>query len=298
MCVFNDRLYAGTMNWDDSSTGYCQVWRTTNYNGTEWERVVDKGFRDGKGAGPDAKNVYAWRMTEFQHQLYVGTYNIPNILKETGEQGCELFRTLTGNNNSSQWEMMHLPNGYHERGFGEHLNYGIRGLVNWSNQSLYVGVTAEFWQLITPSKALEIWRYQNISGVSNWTCIVGNKTTQNATYRTYDGFGNSFNKYPWSMAICNNKLWIGTWNYQINNKPDTYGCEIWNYNPSNQALTAVVKNKTAAYPHTELQSGFGYQWNMAARSMLEFPAGSGNLVVGTVTESENGHGCEVWIRWV
>ncbi len=293
MAVFKDRLYVGTMNWDSSDDGRCQVWRTTNYNGSEWEQVVDLGFRDGSGAGSTAQNAYAWRMTEFQGELYVGTYNVQ--FPVIGEKGCELFRS--GSGDANDWHMLDLPNGngFHTVISGGRLYYGIRGLQNWNDQYLYVGLVASFLQLSglfkTP-KALEIWRFDNSSPTTNWQCVVGNVEQYPPPLAT-DGFDNHYNKYPWSMAICGNKLWIGTLNTQFLGNPSSYGCEVWNYDGS--TLTPSVKNDLGEKPN-----GFGHDYDIAARSMIEFPEGSGRLVVGTVSLQAQfrplvpEYGCEIW----
>jgi hypothetical protein len=310
MLEFKNHLYVGTMNWDSSDDGFCQVWRTKNYDGSEWEQVVNKGFRDLPGAGPSAgssaQNAYAWRMANFSGMLYVGTMNNLNIL-QTGERGCELFRSSTGNAND--WHKLALPN---SDGFGEKNNYGIRGLVTWKDQNgqdqyLYVGVAANFLQrnrLINPEcyiDATEIWRFDNSSPDPNhnpspWLCIVGSATGAEPWEPTYDGFGDHYNKYPWSMARCGNTLWVGTLNTQLLGSPSSEGCEIWNYDPLTSTLTPSV---TSRYP-AEKPSGFGELYHVATRSMIEFPAGSGQLVAGVVSLRGQyrvlwkEYGCEVW----
>jgi hypothetical protein len=314
MLEFKNHLYVGTMNWDSSSNGFCQVWRTKNWNGSEWEQVVNKGFKYLNGTGPSAgnttQNAYAWRMANYSGMLYIGTLNNLNhlVLPQTGDRGCELFRS--GSGDEGDWHRLILPNGNDGRGFGEKENYGIRGLIPW-NQSgtnyLYVGVAASFLQLPHPLQpdyvynGTEIWRFDNSSTNATiptpWQCIVGNYTTQNKSSFTYDGFGDTYNKYPWSMAICGNKLWIGTLNAQLKVMNNSKGCEIWNYNGSTVKPSVTNRSEDA-----EMYSGFGHSYHVAARSMIEFPAGSGQLVVGVVSlrsqfiKSIKEYGCEVW-RW-
>jgi hypothetical protein len=299
MCEFNERLYVGTMNFNWENDGFCQVWRTTNDDGTEWEQVIDEGFREIYGVESTARNAYAWRMAEFKGNLYVSTFNIP--IPTDGQRGCQLFRTETG---KDDWEKVNLPNG---DGFGEKFNYGIRGLIPWAGQDgqdqyLYVGVAACFFQIKTLlwyPLALEIWRYDGTTEQNAWVPIVGDEVTQNQEALNYDGFGSYYNKYPWSMLRCNDELWIGTWNYQINGIPQSHGCEV--YCVDGSTITAIVKDKNEEQS-TEKQSGFGYQWNVGARSMIEYPKGSGWLVVGTVSLKDQydkdvtEKGCEVWIR--
>lgn len=303
MAVFKNRLYVGTMNWHCGYYGFCQVWRNTTPDCSSWEMVVDRGFRDIIGVGPTAKNVYAWRMAVFKGMLYVGTFNAPTLLEE-GERGCELFRSGSGNLND--WHKVKLKNdnsyGYNE-GFGEVENYGIRQLDVIKDQQgndlyLYVGVAANFMQWSSSPnheyQALEIWRYDDSN--SPWENIVGGSGTQHNS----DGFGSKYNKYPWSMCICNNKLWVGTLNIQLFGDPGSYGCEVWNYDGTN--VNPIVKNKEGAILH-EQKNGFGHDYDIAARSMIEFPAGSGQLVVGTVSlinqfdPRVQEYGCEIWIRY-
>ena len=54
---------------------------------------------------------------------------------------------------------------------------------------------------------------------------------------------------------------------------------------------SVVKNGI-----DKKSNGFGYLNNVGARSMLEYPPGSGNIVVGTFKFIYPQEGCEVWIR--
>ena len=76
----------------------------------------------------------------------------------------------------------------------------------------------------------------------------------------------------------------------------TKGCEVWHYDGEN--LTPSVKDDIG-----EIGNGFGNKSTIGARSMIEFPASSGNVIVGTYSimapfelEVEE-LGCEVWIRY-
>ena len=116
-----------------------------------------------------------------------------------------------------------------------------------------------------------------------------------------DIFGDTYNKYPWSMALADNKLWIGTSNVQWVIKElagYTKGCEVWCYDGTD--LTPIVRDNDG-----EKESGFmevnGVK-NGGARSMAEYPVNSGNIVVGTMRvnsyfwKSWPEYGCQVWIR--
>jgi len=285
-------LYVGTSNLDRSCYGGCQVWRTED--GETWEQVVDRGFRD-HGAGLFTKNAYAWCMEVFNDSLYVGTFN------SGVDWGCQLWRTVTGDAGGDDWEKVMLPKnnetGEFKDGFGEAQNYGIRGLVNYSG-NLYVGTATSVAQLYYPGceiEAIELWKYDGTEGWDAWECIIGDNSGKTGDWD--DGFGDYFNKYCWSMTVCGDELWAGTFNLQLDCDPfdyDSKGCEVWRYDGVN--LTASVKNGG------EIGNGFGNKYMMGARSMIEFPAGSGNLVAGTYTikalrPKVEELGCEVWIRY-
>jgi hypothetical protein len=99
------------------------------------------------------------------------------------------------------------------------------------------------------------------------------------------------------VVTSTDELWVGTANGKFVNfmAPQTEGCEIWRYDGQN--WEQMVGNDSIF-----LSNGFGYEKNEGARSMIEFPPGSGNVVVGTfklvstrmVVPPE---GCELWI-WI
>lgn len=222
------------------------------------------------------------------------------------DQGCQLWRTSTGGPDEEDWEKVSLPKnseeGKFKDGFGEKENYGIRRLVNYSN-NLYVGTAADTFQIERPWKdveATEIWKYDGTTGWNAWECIVGDDSTETED-KWKDGFGDHYNKYSWSMTVCDDELWVGTSNNQVTMELfdlkilnyKTIGCEVWHYDGEN--LIASVKNGG------EIGNGFGEKYMLGARSMIEFPTGSGNLVVGTYTMKSykpkvKELGCEVWIR--
>jgi hypothetical protein len=273
-------LYAGTINYDITSDGFCQLWRSTD--GENWTKVVDKGFRDNTDSSPLDASPYVWSMNEFQNELYVGTFTL---------DGCQLWRSDTGN--VGEWEKVTLSGG---DGFGEWENYGIRNMVNY-NDSMYVGTATHAFQRPNKlvKKSCEVWRYNG----TEWLCIVGDNTGLPEDWD--DGFGNYYNKYLWSMTVADNKLWMGTSSFQFDWDPwdyDTIGCEIWSYNGSN--LTPIIKNVRGEKPN-----GFGSNidpTNGGARSMIEYPVGDGNIIVGTMRLASfvywwvDDGGCQVWMR--
>ena len=289
-------LYVGTMNWAQGNNGGCQIWRTED--GETWEQVVDRGFRDFNGTTFITRNIYAWSMEEFNDKLFVGTWNSGIV-----DWGCQLWRTSSG---VDDWEKVQLPKnndtGEFQDGFGERHNYGIRRLVNYSGD-LFIGTaTSPFqikWNGNTEIEALEVWKYNGTEGWDAWKCIIGDNSGKKSIWD--DGFGDEYNKYCWSMIACNNELWIGTSNNQYDPDPiipkyKTKGCEVWYYN--GEILTASVKDEIG-----EIGNGFGEEWMIGARSMIEFPENSGNIIVGTYSIKEpfkpkiEELGCEVWIRY-
>ena len=299
--TFNDYLYIGTMNWDFSDTGGCEVWRS--HDGLHWEQVVNHGFRsfmNNTETVKEAINTYAWTMEVYQDHLYMGTFNSRVWLRDEQGTGCQLWRTSNG----IDWEKVLLPNGIddgYQDGFGEGENYGIRRMVIY-NDELYCGIASSFFH----DHGCEIWKYNG----TQWTPVVSDEIPGiSKDDAAYDGFGNSMNKYVWSMVVTNdNKLWIGTGNGQVylpfffkGEKEHEYftthteGCEIWCYD--GDSWMPVIKNEVGLKPN-----GLGDSSNLGARSMIEYPENSGNLVVGTFKlfnpiPGQTRDGCELWMRY-
>lgn len=276
---FNDYLYVGTMNWGYTDSGGCQIWRTQD--GIHWSRVLDRGFRDFlPEAEQNVHNTYAWGAEVFQDHLYIGTFNTNSVFR-LQNSGCQLWRTSDG----EDWEEVECPGG---DGFGEKENYGIRHMVVY-NDELYVATATDAYQPNGPNvQGCEIWKYDG----ENWTEIIG-ECRSNPDEK--DGFGSKLNKYVWSMTVSSdNKLWVGTLNMQIRMIGETTkGCEVWRYNET--SWMSIVKDDVG-----EIENGFGYIYNEGARGMIEYPAGSGNIVVGTfklVKPYKILEGCEIWVRY-
>lgn len=276
---FNDYLYVGTMNWDYTDSGGCQIWRTQD--GIHWSRVVNRGFRDFlPEAEQNVHNTYAWSTEVFQDHLYIGTFNTNSVFRFKNA-GCQLLRTSNG----EDWEKVECPGG---DGFGEKENYGIRCMAIY-NDELYVATATDGYQLNGPNvQGCEIYKYDG----ANWTEVIGEGRI-NPDEK--DGFGSKWNKYVWSMIVSSdNKLWVGTLNMQIRMiGEDTKGCEVWCYNGTK--WMPIVKEGIG-----EINNGFGNIYNEGARGMMEYPAGSGNIVVGTFKLTkpfEASEGCEIWMRY-
>lgn len=290
MIEFDGYLYVGTMNWDFSSSGGCEIWRSSD--GISWEQVVDRGFRlnmDLVDITSGVANVYAWSMNVFEDQLYVGTFNANYRWFSMLGMGCQLWRTSDG----IVWEKIPLPDGVegrYDNGFGEPDNYGIRSIVTFQGM-LYVGTATN----IIEDSGCEIWRFDG----NDWEPLISDTVPGVSPGDSRSsGFGNPLNKYIWSMVVTStDELWVGTANGKFVNfmTPQTEGCEIWRYDGIN--WEQMVGDDSIF-----LSNGFGYEKNEGARSMIEFPTSSGNVVVGTfklvstrmVVPPE---GCELWI-WI
>lgn len=278
---FNNYLYVGTMNWDFTDNGGCQIWRSKD--GSNWTKVIDRGFRDFlENDSQNVHNTYAWCTAIFQDQLYVGTFNTNSIFS-LENSGCQLWRT----NDGIDWEKVDLCGG---DGFGKRRNYGIRRMAVYNNE-LYVGTATDAYQINSIDvKGCEIWKYDG----SNWTQIIGSERL--IPYEK-EGFGSNYNKYIWSMIVTSdNKLWVGTLNTQHNRglREKTKGFEIWCYDGT--SWTPIVKDNIG-----EINNGFGNIFNQGARAMIEYPEKSGNIVVGTfkmVKLKEFIDECEVWMRQI
>jgi hypothetical protein len=259
--IFNDYLYIGTANWKNDNSGFCQIWRSSD--GNNWEKVVDRGFRD-FDTTERTHNRYAWTMEVYKNYLYVGTYNNPTLY---GHKGCQLWRTSNG----QTWEKVNLPNG---DGFGDPTNYGIRNIKEFDDW-LYIGTAGE-------NHGLEIWQYNGLL----WIPVIG-KDVPGIRHKPWDiryaGFGDKYNTYAFSMIVTSqNELWVGTLNKN--------GCEIYKFDGVN--WEQIIGEKSSS----EKPNGFGISSNVGARSMIEFPKDSDNIVVGTSTLFDNPSVCQVWIR--
>ena len=244
-------------------------------------------------------NTYAWITEVYQNQLYVGTFNSrTRILTDKGTGG-QLWRSSNG----KDWEKVPLPKnifGEYQDGFGESENYGIRKLTIYNNE-LYVGVASSFLM----KNGCEIWKYNGL----NWTPVISDEIPNiEKNDINYDGFGNSKNKYIWSMtSTSDGKLWVGTANVQVDSRyliqsikskklleSLTDGFEIWCYD--GQQWEPIIKNDIGLK-----SNGIGDSSNLGARSMIEYPVNSGNIIVGTFkmiknNPNINSGGCELWMH--
>jgi hypothetical protein len=290
MIEFDGYLYVGTMNWDFSKYGGCEIWRS--FDGVNWEQVVERGFRSDMNLvdiSSGVSNVYAWSMNVFQDRLYVGTFNANYRWFSVLGMGCQLWRSDDG----TLWEKVPLPNGTtgeYDNGFGKGDNYGIRTMVTYQDK-LYVGTATN----VIEDSGCEIWRYDG----ELWEPMISDVVPGvNPGDQRSSGFGSSLNKYIWSMIVTSNdELWVGTANGKFVNfiEPETEGCEIWRFD--GVSWEQMVGDDSVHSPN-----GFGTVKNEGARSMIEFPPKTGNVVVGTFKLVSTRlivppEGCELWI-WV
>lgn len=286
---FNGYLYVGTMNFNFTQTGACEIWRTND--GDHWTKVVDHGFRSNMtqtDLDNGVTNTYTWEMRNYSGSLYAGTFNSHRVLGPGVGGGCQLWKTSDG----VTWNKVTLPNGNDGNGFGEWQNYGIRRMGVY-NGLLYFGTATDI--LIsddTREQACEVWSYDGTNGPNAWHNLIGEEASNehpgNNLYK--DGFGNNLSKYAWGMAVAANGIWIGA--------SKDGGCQIFRYNGTGWFVSVRTGDG-------EKPDGFGDTRNTAARSMIEYPRGSGTIVAGTFTQIfiMNGFlhfepevGCEVWIR--
>ena len=186
---FKGDLYVGT------AAGLmlgCQLWR---YNGTTWEKVVEKGFGD-------THNIGVWSAATFNDMLYVGTLNC--------REGCQIWRTMDGNN----WEKVVLPGG---DGFGSKWN-----IYAWSmgcyNNSLYVG-TLNF----KPDKGCQLWRY------NGWQWFKISLPGGDGFGERYNMGARSMVEYPENSG----GIVVGTFSLDVMSFRCFNGCEVWMNMPFN-----------------------------------------------------------------
>jgi len=297
--VFKNYLYAGTYNRNG-----CEIFRTND--GINWDAVVgdDSNTKAGfESRGIGAKtNFYTWSMCVYRDELYVGT---PSC-------GGELWKTEDG----LKWTPViayatklqaKLNGAYYSRGFGSSSMGGIRRLIVY-NDELYLFSAVQhdfnffiikglgnFIEKLTrkinlPSFPLryhysgtQIWKFN--ADKEEWTRVIGGFGKEN----TCAGFGDSNNKYLWSVEVHDGYLYVGTghpnaMNIVFSRKsffnwsacleiPKGKG-ELWRYDGENWEQFN--------------EDGFGDEYNLGIRVLKEF---NNNLFAGTMNIKT---GLEVW----
>jgi len=263
--VFKDKIYIGTMSLNESKSGFCQVWRSSD--GNNWTKVVDRGFRD-FDTTEKTRNTDARTMMVYNGWLYVGTTNMQKL---GGHNGCQLWRASDGEN----WFKVELTGG---DGFGEPGNSGIFSMEIY-NEWLYVGTAS-----LKHNRGFEIWKYNG----TTWIPVIGDDAPGVNWWNIWsiknDGFGDRNNVYAFSMLNCSNKLWVGTVNI--------LGCELYCYDGEN--WKQIIGNKK----DSEMGKGFGNKETTGIRSLIEYPHSSGILFAGTSITATKNFACQLWMRQV
>jgi len=228
--VFNDTLYAST--WSYTDTHGTEIWRSSTGNAGDWARVVTNGF-DG-----DTDNQCATTLEVFNGYLYAGTFN--------WYTGGEIWRTSNG----TTWTQVNTD------GFGDYDNDAIASFAVF-NGYLYAGTVhdstgGQMWRCSTASgcDANSDWTQVVSDGFGSTDnrsaaalvafdnylyCVTENYETGAEVWHSStgdsgdweqvgpDGFGDSNNESTNgdnSVAVFNDRLYIGTWNW-------ANGGEVW-----------------------------------------------------------------------
>ncbi|MCP4425726.1 MAG: hypothetical protein GY803_14615 [Chloroflexi bacterium] len=237
--IFDDMLYAGTVN-----TNGGEIWRCQICDGSDWAHVMDAGFGD-------ANNNVVPSFAVFGDTLYAGTINVAT--------GGEVWSSTTGN--AGTWSQVNSD------GFGTANNLAISALAVFNN-ALYASTAAG-----DADFGAQVWRCQVCDG-SDWSrvvdngfgdmdtndmsalevfdeqfyFVVGNFVSGLQVWRTADGtnwaqvgfagFGNVNNRAPnWdnSVAVYNGNLYVGAAN-------GTDGGEVWLYLHETVYLPTILRN--------------------------------------------------------
>src|SRR5688572_2288285 len=148
MFVFKGQLYAGTGNWESTSSAG-QIWRSAD--GTAWNLVAADGL-----GNPD--NTGFVTFANFKGMLYAATIN---------NDGTELWRSKTGNNGS--WKRVA------DQGFGSGSAYFIITSLTTFKGQLYASVEA------TLGTGAQVWRSSN---GTNWALVSDNGFGDVNNYQT------------------------------------------------------------------------------------------------------------------
>jgi len=274
MTVFDESLYAGTINQTDGA----QVWRFDS--GTTWTQVNDDGFA--------MNNMAVQGIVVFNGELYIGTTNF--------SEGCQVWRYDGG----TSWTQVN------ESGFENGKEACVARVLIVFDGQLYAGVRND--TDIGGMVGAQVWRFD---GSTSWTQInedgFGNEPSGNnrsvesmavldgnlysGTWNDVDGCQvwrydsgtswtqvneNAFGNMPsggysvsLSMEVFNGNLYVGTRN-------DEDGTEVWRYESSTD-WTQV--NET----------GFGSTNNYAIWSLAVH---NDSLFAGTM--NMGGGGGQVW----
>lgn len=192
----------------------------------------DPGFSE----GGNPMNVYTWTLEPFGDHVYAGIYNRLNDrrseIPDTSEGG-EIWRYKPGSTvNSGVWEQEV------DAGFGKLTNLGIR-IMKVYNGNLYAGTH-------NLDEGAELWRRgpDTDAGKGQWEAI------------SVGGFGRKGTNSVRSMAVFNDKLYLGTAN-------NLSAAKLYKYDDATQKLTmvfAIRENGDEANVVSELVPIGDYLW--------------------------------------
>lgn len=270
MIVFNDKLYAASVN----ETQGAELWRTAD--GVQWEMVASGGL--------GTPNNTSFRgLTKFGQWLYMGTQN------QSGS-GSQLWRSRNGTN----WSPVN------QDGFGDTTNESAHSIAVFQSQ-LYVGTTnTQRMQILRSSDGVNFERVVGagaavpagfgIAGTTNTQHLyaynkrlyvgTGNLSAGFSVFRTADGVtyqkvaaggaGDPDNFFAWRFFAFENKLWLGTGNFNVT------GGEGGSVLRSADGLTnwQTLVGKNGSY----YSYGFDKVLNWGIRTLAEY---NGKLYIGT-----------------
>ena len=255
LAVFNNQIYASAWSYTDAHGA--EIWRSSTGNAGEWEQVVANGLGD-------ATNQAGVTMEVFNGHIYIGTYSWNSATNRPN--GCEIWRS-----DGATWAKVITD------GFGNVNCYAVRSLAGFGD-FLYAGLSiwdpdaqayspGEIWRCSAASGCDEASDWEQVvsdgfGNAQNYSAslhefsghlyaVTSNSETGLEVWRAangtdweqvgFAGFGDSNNSAPYwdnSVAVFNNRLYIGTTNY-------TNGGEVWQKSVVTAGFTA---NPTQGVP--------------------------------------------------
>jgi hypothetical protein len=262
MAVYNNQLYAGTVN----TANGCQVWRTAN--GSNWLISSGAGFGALANIGVMSMQAYGgslWAGTRNGGGCEIWSYNgttwVPwaaTGITNSANTAAASMAVYGGNlhvgteNNSNGCQVFSTPGG----GVWNRVDGGALGAYNASVSSLaaYGGKLYAATDNLRPGA--EVWASAGAGGIpyTDWAKVNVSGFTPNRNYGAY------------SMASFNGNLYVGT------GAPN--GCEIWRFDGGSWKQVN--------------SDGFGSVMTESAPSMAVF---KGRLYVGTSSRYTGG---QIW----
>ncbi len=184
MKVYNNKLYAGTLNYNQG----CEIWC---YDGSSWTEVVG-GSVYGPGFGYPS-NMAAFCMEVHANKLYVGTLNLSVTAWPPSSQGAQIW---TYDGATCQPAM--------SGGFGDTRNYAVTALKEY-NGTLYAGTLC-----VAPTYNLDIWTMIADVTLNSQGCQLWSLGASTWNKVAVDGFGRMENAAVSSMEVYGNQLLIAT----------------------------------------------------------------------------------------